>query len=201
MNSPTPIDRRAWRLGFLLTGNPDSASSLLALIRGSPKSPSDPALLDRFIIQHARSLPRSDPLLPSTPTSSPTTLAAAQAALSAALKLSRQPQESWVLKRLDDLDDLHIARAMDCSKTAARTHLAAADESMSARLADRLTPSIAALRDYTDSLDPAPLISAYQQRRHSDRALRLKKIALASAAAILLLAFIALKLFLTGSPI
>ncbi len=197
----SPIDRRVWRLGFLLTGNADAASSLIGLVRRTRKDAAslEPAILDRMIIQNARSLAREQTAsLPAVSQSTPATLATATDALSAALKLSRQPLEAWVLKRLDDLDDLHIARAMDCSKSAARLHLGAADESIALRLGDRLSPCIAALRDYADSLNPATLIDDYHIRIRQARARRIKVIAVAAAAAILVLSYVALKLLLSG---
>lgn len=194
---PSPTDLRIWRLAFLLTANPDAASSLLSTLPTARRNALEPSLLDRLIIQNARSLPRAETThLPATALSTPSTLALATEALSAALKLPSQPREAWILKRLDDLDDLHIARAMDCSKTAAKTHLAAADEALALRLTDRLPSAIAALRDYTDSLDPAPLIAAHHHQLKLRRAKRLKVIAALTAGALIAFTYIALRVVL-----
>lgn len=197
MPSLPPTDRRVWRLAFLLTANPDAASTLVSILPAPRHDAIEPAILDRTIIQNARSLPRADAVnLSATPLCAPVTLTLATDALAAAHKLPRQPLEAWILKRIDDLDDLHIARAMDCSKTAARTHLAAADEAMALRLADRLPSALAALRDYIDSLDPTPLIAAHRHRRKIRRANRLKIAAGLIAAALLLVTYITLRIIL-----
>ena len=195
--APTPAHRRIWRLAFLLTGSADGAASLINRIQRVQKSPEslEPALLDRLIIQNARSIPRADIVaLPPVPRSQ--VAAPASAALSAALKLPHQPLEAWVLRRLDDLDDLHIARAMDCSKTAARQHLAAADESMATRLGEARTHAVHSLRAYVDALDPLPFILSHREASRVSKHKRLRKIALVSAGIILLAMFIGLRIHL-----
>lgn len=195
----TAIERRTWRLAFLLTGNPDAASSLIERVFKIQKNPAslEPPLLDRLIIQNARYLPKStEVILPRIEGVFNT--APAAAALTAALSLSHQPLEAWVLRRIDDLDELHIARAMDCSKTAARLHLASADDRLTSKLGGQLLPAAAALRAYADALDPAPLIATYRVESRKRRIAKLKVRAIIAAAAILILSFIILKLLLSG---
>ncbi len=163
-----PIERRIWRLAFLLTGDPEAAAGLITRVLRSRPDPTtlDPARLDRLIILRSRE---------SAPT--PRTLSAidapegAASALGAALRLPPQPLEAWVLSRVDLLDELHVSRAMDCSRTATRTHLGAADERMKTLLGDRLEASVGALRAYADALDPEPLIARARERarRHRNR--------------------------------
>jgi hypothetical protein len=194
----TVIERRTWRLAFLLTGNAGAATSLIDRINKLQKHPEslEPALLDRLIVQNSRGLPKARaealPPAPGIPDTAP-----AAAALAAALSLGHQPLEAWMLKRIDDLDDLHIARAMDCSKTALRLHLSSADERLATLLGEKLLPSTAALRAYADALDPAPLIIAHREEFRRQRAKRLKRRAIIAAAALLLLAFAILKILLS----
>jgi hypothetical protein len=89
--------------------------------------------------------------------------------LSTALSMPRQPLEAWMLSRVDDLDELHMARAMDCSRTALRNHLTAGDEHMRARLGDGAAAAIAALKSYADALDPGPIIAEHRVRRQKQR--------------------------------
>lgn len=156
-----PIERRVWRLAFLLTGDPEAAADLITRVLRSRPDPTtlDPARLDRLIILRSRE---------SAPTprafSSPDAPEGAALAIGAALRLQPQPLEAWVLSRVDLLDELHVSRAMDCSRTAAKNHLGAADDRMKTLLGDRLEASVGALRAYADSLDPAPLIARARER-------------------------------------
>jgi hypothetical protein len=198
----TPAHRRVWRLAFLLTGNGPGATGLIDHIQRLKRDPAtlEPSLLDRLIIQNARSIRRADSLnLPTTPTTPFGVVGLAADALNASLRLPRQPQEAWVLRRLDDLDDLHMARAMDCSKTAAKLHLNAADEVMAARLGPAFAAAVDALRQYADSLDPEPLILAHRGESRLRRRNRMRRIALVSAAATLILAYVLLKLLVSAS--
>jgi DNA-directed RNA polymerase specialized sigma24 family protein len=191
-----PVHRRIWRLAFLLTGNGRGATDLIERIRRLRKDPStlEPSLLDRLIIQNARSIKRADrvnlPTSPSTPfgVSGPAT-----EAMNAALRLPRQPLEAWVLRRLDDLDDLHIARAMDCSKSAAKVHLSAADEVMSARLGPGLPAAVDALRRFADSIDPEPVILAHREEARRERKVRVRNLALIIGAVLLVALYIILR--------
>lgn len=192
----TAADRRIWRLAFLLTGNGAGATTLIDQIHRVQRNPLslEPALFDRMIIQNARSIPRSgSPVVPAGNVPA-ATLAGAESALTALLSLNQQPREAWILRRIDDVDELHAARAMDCSKTAARTHLSSAEESMAARLGERLLPAIAALRLYADSLDPAPLVSQHRADAALKKRQRLKRNAIIAGIASMLALFALLKI-------
>jgi hypothetical protein len=198
----TPVHRRVWRLAFLLTGNGPAATALIDQLRRTRRDPAslEPALLDRVIIQNSRSLPKAAAVvLPTSPSTPFGSTGPAAEALAAALRLPRQPLEAWVLRRLDDLDELHIARAMDCSKSAARLHLNSADETMASRLGPGLTAAVSALKKYADSLDPEPFILAHRDETRARQKARLRRIALMSGAIALILLFILLKILVSQS--
>jgi len=167
------LERRIWRLAFLLTGDARGAVALVDRILDAQPNPGalDLAHLDRLVIQQAREMGRAQepPTGPPAPGAMPALNPQARAALTAALSMPHQPLEAWVLARVDDLDELRMSRAMDCSKTAARTHLAAGDEHMKQRLGDTLNPAVAALRTAADALDPGPIIAAHRTIRRKER--------------------------------
>jgi DNA-directed RNA polymerase specialized sigma24 family protein len=117
--------RRVWRLAYLLTGNAPGAAALVdRVIRAQPDLMNlEPARLDRLVIQHAREVPTA-PILAAA--SLPEPDPEIRRTLEAVIRLPEQPREAWVLARVDELDELHISRAMDCSRTASMHHLAAA---------------------------------------------------------------------------
>jgi hypothetical protein len=168
------LERRIWRLAFLLTGDPAGAAALVDRILDAQPHPEklDPAHLDRLVIQQAREMGRA--------TKAPGSIAhargdappldpVAQRALTAALTMPHQPLEAWVLVRVDEVDELRMSRAMDCSRTAARNHLAAGDEQMRSKLGGDLDAGVAALRAMADSLDPGPIIAAHRVLRKKQR--------------------------------
>lgn len=158
------VERRIWRLAFLLTGDPDRAATLIDDVLGTGSDPAtlEPARLDRLIVLRSRESTKAA----GAPTPTPVAGMPPEAArtLGAALKLPPQPLEAWVLARVDELDALHMSRAMDCSKTAAGHHLEAADEAMRKALADRFDAGLAALRAFADSLDLGPIIAHHRAR-------------------------------------
>lgn len=165
------VERRIWRLSHLLTGDPRAASALVdRVLRASADAASlEPSRLDRLIIQQAREMPGGHGRVGSAPAIADPEAARA---LEAAMSLPRQAHEAWVLARIDELDELHIARAMDCSKTALRHHLAAADEQMRAKLGDRAALAIAALKAHADQLDPTPILAQHREEQRRLRARR-----------------------------
>lgn len=159
------LERRVWRLAFLLSGDESGAAALVDRVlraRGGAAS-LEPARLDRLIIQHARSLAARTPADESD---------LAQVALRAARSLSEQPREAWILSRVDGVDELWMGRAMDCSRTAARMHLATADDFMKSRLGARHDAAVEALRRFADGLDPGPIIAAHREMVKKRRARR-----------------------------
>lgn len=106
-------------------------------------------------------------------------------ALQAAVRLPRQSLEAWILGRIDELDGVGVARAMDCSRTAAQRHLELADRAMSETLGDGLGPAITALRSAVDTLDPGAAVHAYRVVRRRERRIRRAIIAGAAVMAVL----------------
>jgi hypothetical protein len=169
------LERRIWRLGYLVTGNELAAAELVDRVfraHGGDVYALDPPRLDRLIIQQAREMlgtwggaartgRRKAPpslLMDKAP-------AEVQRAFAAVQSLPEQPREAWVLAKIDELDDLHISRAMDCSKTATLNHLNAAEAQVRAALADDYDRALVSLRTFADTLDPRPIIATARARR------------------------------------
>ena len=74
-----------------------------------------------------------------------------------------------------------MSRAMDCSRTAARTHLSAADDTMRARLGGAYEETIVAMRSFADGLDPGPIIAANRLARKKTRFRRRTAVAIGAA--------------------
>jgi hypothetical protein len=136
----------------------------------------DPARLDRLVILRARELAErppkrwrspepapdpSDPLRAPDPLGLPIVVETMRTANS----LPRQSMEAWLLRHVDQLGDIAISRAMDCSRTALTRHLERAEQAMREQLGDRYEEAIETLREAIDRLDPAPAVRAAQQRR------------------------------------
>ncbi|MBC7836087.1 MAG: hypothetical protein H7Y88_13455 [Phycisphaerales bacterium] len=188
---PSAPQRRAWRLAYLLTGLNSEAASRLAMQTARPGGGggggADLARLDRQVVLAARLWSRSGKAIrgaaadqshePLRSGDSP-----AASLLRAVLALPRQALEVWVLTRLDELGELHVARAMDCSKTAAKAHLRRAEAVLSESKVQ--TPgALAELRAALDSVDPAPWITAAAERR---RKVRRRKAAMGALAVVAL---------------
>jgi hypothetical protein len=227
----SPIDRRIWRLSFLITGNELAAAELVDRVqRAHDVRGMEPARLDRLIIQQAREMlgtasgasrtagrtPPRSPLMQQAPP-------AAQHAFAIVQSLAEQPREAWVLSRIDQVDDLHVSRAMDCSKTAAMNHLSAADDHIRTTLAppadnasadkapsdkppaDRsaapldYTKAVEALRDFADTLDPGSIIADARARRQQQRIRRAGIMAIIIFVLVLLAMLVWLKGWL-GAP-
>src|SRR5262245_21467690 len=117
------LERRVWRLAYLLTGDRDGAAALVDRILGAQghREGLGPARLDRLVIQQAREMIGVGVHYPGGAQEQEKDLA--MRALKASHTLAAQPREAWVLARVDMVDELWMSRAMDCSRTAARTHL------------------------------------------------------------------------------
>jgi hypothetical protein len=187
------IERRIWRLGYLLNGDAAGASSLVdRVVRTRPDVVEmDPAKLDRLIIQHARELPRRGisgegaGVSPERATSE---------ALAVVLALPEQPREAWVLTHIDSLDELHVSRAMDCSRTAARNHLGAAEQQVKSRLGERLPEAVAAIRRFADSLDPGSIIERHRAERRARAKRKAMVVLIAAGFVVLIGAYVALQM-------
>ncbi|MEC9372944.1 MAG: hypothetical protein VYC34_03835 [Planctomycetota bacterium] len=102
--------------------------------------------------------------------------------------LRRQPREAWTLRELDNKDIMDIARAMDCSRTAAERHLADAIDTMQRALSISYDEAVRKLRERALALDPEPFLL----RRRQHRARRLTTRLIVIALALIILAALAL---------
>jgi hypothetical protein len=154
------IERRVWRLAYLITGDAAGAARLADRIFRArvDLDALDAARLDRVIIQQAREIRPPRRTTPDAAAQALRPEGDAAELLATVRQIPEQPREAWVLARVDNLDELHISRAMDCSKTAARNHLHAAEEKVLARYGPRLQQMVDALRAFADSLDPGRII-------------------------------------------
>ncbi len=161
------LERRVWRLAFLLTGDREGAAALVDRILDAQANLDalEPARLDRLVILQAREMMGVASLPPADFSNGPLQ----ERALRAAHAMGAQAREAWVLARVDIVDELWMSRAMDCSRTAARQHLAGADEVMRSRLGGDYDAAVMELRKFADSLDPGPIIAANRRKRHRRR--------------------------------
>lgn len=115
-------ERRVYRLAVLLTGNPKAATRVISSVIGSKADirKLDSAHLDRLIVLRSREIApgiiRDDRL--------------SQSLAKALSELSAQQRESWVFNHVYRMMPRDIAKAMDCSVRAVRTHLTTADAHM-----------------------------------------------------------------------
>ncbi|MEX2217564.1 MAG: hypothetical protein WD749_02295 [Phycisphaerales bacterium] len=188
------VERRVWRLGYLLTGDGGHAAALVdRVVRVRPDLLAlEEPKLDRLVVLHAREMPAASvaSVLRGSPAGAPGAPEDPGAALlrqarAAVLALPEQPREAWVLTHLEQLDDLHMSRAMDCSKVAARNHLAAADEQMTVSLGKDLPAATDRLRAHAAALDAAPLIAAHRAGRRKRAMTKWGIIAVAAAVVVL----------------
>lgn len=198
------VERRCWRLAFLVTGSVAAATAVADRVMQGRLDPEglEPGRLDRVIIQQARGVQqgRGSPARRGGPAIGLDLPPPALAALRALVSLPHQPREAWVLSLLDELDELRMSQAMDCSRTAARNHLGAGTEQMRAILGADLDASAAALRAFADTLDPGPILRQERQaRRHAARR-RLAQLAAVTGLIALLGLLAWLRLTRTAGP-
>lgn len=188
----TPLEarqRRVVRLTWLLLdAHADRAAAATARVLSSrfDLARIDPARLDRLCVLASRhaagrdSSRRTARPAPSDAAAGVRPAAERLAPLHAASALPRQCLEAWVLTRVEGLDEVHVARAMDCSKTAAARHLARADELLAGTPAAN-PDSIRALVAQLDALDPGPALRVVTARLRRRRRIRLAMAALGAA--------------------
>ena len=187
MDRREAYERRVWRLAFLLTGGHEAACARIvaAVLDAQPDVRRlDPARLDRLVVLSAR---RRRVAPPSPPPDAPP----GQTLLAAAGRMPRQMLEAFLLIRIDGLDLMPAAKAMDCSKTATQRHLDRANEAMAEAFGDRLPEMIDALRAAADNLAPGPALRAHRERLRRRKRLRLALLVLGISAAVLAGALIA----------
>jgi DNA-directed RNA polymerase specialized sigma24 family protein len=148
-------ERRVYRLAVLLTGRPEAAVEVIVAVVASPRSlrALDGAHLDRLTILRSREMAAGTLVSDLVPSE----LASALGSLPA------QPRESWVLARVFATPLRETARAMDCSVTATKLHLAQADSVMDAAATDRQA-AIEPWRRYAASLEVPEFFRESRQR-------------------------------------
>jgi hypothetical protein len=189
------LERRVWRLAFLLTGDAAGAAALVDRVLDAQEDPAklEPARVDRLVILQARELTSAARAKAGWAPRAEVADAKAKGTLEAALAMEHQPLEAWVLARVDDVDELWLSRAMDCSKTAARNHLNAADERMKSRLGEGYAAGVAALKKFADGLNAGPIIAQERAARRKREWRRRIAIGLVVATAVMGAGLIALR--------
>lgn len=175
MDAREAYHRRAYRVALLLTDSDAWARRVLervARAEARPERTSD-ARFDRAVIQACRPIhedaarARGDGLAPMF------ALDGAPAALwSAVHDLEPQAREAWVLRELEQMDEVRAARAMDCSRNALeRIHLAAARTVLRDRVGAPYDEALASLRTALDGLDASPALAEIEGvlRAHARR--------------------------------
>ncbi|TVQ81653.1 MAG: hypothetical protein EA380_01175 [Phycisphaeraceae bacterium] len=179
MDREDALQRRVIRLALLLTAEPRRAADALAIILST-----NPDILrigesriDRMIVQHARGeiapLPAySETTVSDVPLDAVVSLTEpARRLWDACRTLEAQPREAWILRDLEEMDEIPTARAMDCSRTAIETvHRPTALNLLREALADDYDPALAELRTALERLDPEPMLAlAHAAREHAIR--------------------------------
>ena len=175
MDREDALQRRVIRLALLLTAEPSRAADALAIILST-----NPDILrigesriDRMIVQHARGELAPQPTSASDiPLETVVSLTEpARRLWDACRTLETQPREAWILRDLEEMDEIPTARAMDCSRTAIETvHRPAALNLLRQSLADDYDAALAQLRTALERLDPEPMLArARAAREHAIR--------------------------------
>jgi len=182
MRNREACERRVYRLAALLTGNTEAAAQVIEAVVGAQPDLRrlDSAHLDRLTVLRSREIKAK-------------TLAgeAIPADVAAALaSLSRQQREAWVFHYVYRLMPRDMARAMDCSVNAIRTHLESAEGAVAATIGRPHTETGKALLDFTMRLDVPEFYRAQQRRRRSWKMLRILFGVLLAAAVLTAIAIV-----------
>lgn len=181
MAALTEDQRRAWRLALLVTGRSDLADAALlaamrrrVALRTMPEQRRDrltlicvreivgeaamhrPGFLERLRAAHRGKRGAEPCAVAENPQAVFEGLAADGAEAMRALR--EQPREAWALHRVLNMDLRDVARAMDCSKTAAARHLEEAESAMAGSLGASYIETIEALRTQSDAARPGSIV-------------------------------------------
>ncbi|MFG0284311.1 MAG: hypothetical protein ACF8R7_07800 [Phycisphaerales bacterium JB039] len=166
-------EARAWRLALLLTRDAEQAAEVAIQVRkAQPRLERlDPRRLDRLVVLRSREVAqrrrrRAAPAADAAPAPE-----RVRPLLDALRRLGHQVQEAWIFARVDELGEIEMARAMDCSKSAAARFLAEADSALAA--VDELPARIEALRNWLASLAPLEAIEARRAVHRRRRRMKL----------------------------
>jgi hypothetical protein len=158
------FERRVWRLALLLTGDADGASRTLNGVARSARDLSkiDGVHLDRLTVLHSREV--SSVRRRGAGEEAPVPEGAPARTLEVLMQMKPQAREAWVLTRIDGLDEIHVARAMDASKTASGNFFGAADALIGEKLGEEAEEGIEGLRVWAESFDPDPWLILHRER-------------------------------------
>ena len=181
------FERRCWRLALLLTGNDDDASRTLDAVARTARDLAhvDAVRLDRLTVLHAREVVARKRRTPPSDEIRPPDGPGADA-LRALGAMKPQAREAWVLARVDELDPVHVARAMDASRTASGHFLEAAEAHLREQLGDRLDEGARRLAAWAADFDPDPWLILH--REHIRRRRKTKLIAAGVGAGVVIVA-------------
>jgi len=157
----TACERRVYRLAVLLTGNPISATKVIGQVLDAQPDLRrlDSAHLDRLTVLRSREIATAMLVDESIPRDVAAWLA----------NLDPQQREAWVFLRVYQLADREMARAMDCSLTAAQRHLYQAERSLNERMGDTAATVPSTLLSYSMRLDVPAFYRIERRRRRQWR--------------------------------
>lgn len=185
MDRREAYEGRVWRLAWLLSGGREElcARVAAACLDARPDLEQlDPAHLNRLVVLAARRRVRAAPAVaPDAPD--------AIRLLAAVCSMNRQRTEAWIFSHIDGLGPMEMARAMDCSKTAALRHLERAEAELAQRFGPALPAMLESLRAAADRVAPSAAHAAFRAERRRRRRVKLALIAFAALALVLVAIF------------
>jgi len=186
-------ESRLWRLAYLLTGSAEGAGHVLERVlmaRPNLTSIVATARVDRLVALHTRertgrtragrrrfsisaytAAAKARRVLDDRLASAPEVIlpGSARRLHDLVLALDHQPRLAWLLTHIEQVDEVWMAKAMDCSKNAARVHLARAEKALLATVssqgesddpASTIHEGVRSLREAADAIDPGPYLEA-----------------------------------------
>jgi hypothetical protein len=150
-----------YRLATLLTGNPVAATRVIEqVIDAQPDlGVLDSAHMDRLTVLRSRELKPAMLVSDLVP----------HAVAEGVASLTPQQREAWILARVYRSPMREMARAMDCSVTAATRHLEAADGRIDHALGASSFAAAATILSYSMTLEVPRFYRVEQQRRRRSR--------------------------------
>lgn len=145
----------------MLTGNPQAATKVIeSVVDAQPDlGKLDNAHIDRLTVLRSREIESAVIAQDGLPIDVAKALAA----------LPVQQREAWVFARVYRLTSREMARAMDCSHTAAERHLVQAEAAMTGAVAEDADSIAQTLLTYVLALDVPAFYRAKQDRRRQLR--------------------------------
>jgi len=173
--------RRVWKLASLLSANAEDAEAVAAGVLATRRDLDvlEPARLDRLVVLEVRKRLQARGSRPGEGVA-PGIVAApdgvegpAAEAHRVVFSMPEQQREAWLLNRIDGLELRRVARAMDCSKTAAERFLEAADQAIEGALGDEADGAVKTLRARLRAVGEGPAIERIEEGLETERRRRL----------------------------